>query len=65
MYSDCMTAERPPIELLPRDLQPYRRGNASDGEHEVRAPCAGCTVLMPTRQPVVGRDGVYLARPMA
>ncbi|MBX3602716.1 MAG: succinylglutamate desuccinylase/aspartoacylase family protein [Rubrivivax sp.] len=38
---------------------------ASDGEHEVRAPCPDCTVLMPTRQPIVGREGVYLARPMA
>lgn len=38
---------------------------ATDGEHEVRAPCPDCTVLMPTRQPVVGREGVYLARPMA
>ncbi|MBX3636058.1 MAG: succinylglutamate desuccinylase/aspartoacylase family protein [Rubrivivax sp.] len=38
---------------------------ATDGEHEVRALCADCTVLMPARQPVVGREGVYLARPMA
>lgn len=37
---------------------------AVDGEQEVRAPCADCTVLMPTRQPIVGREGVYLARPM-
>jgi predicted deacylase len=38
---------------------------ATDGEDEVRAPCDHCTVLMPTRAPVVGREGVYLARPMA
>ena len=38
---------------------------ATDGELEVRAPCARCTVLMPTRQPVVGREGVYLSRPVA
>jgi predicted deacylase len=38
---------------------------ATDGEHEVRAPCNGCTVLMPARLPIVGREGVYLARPMA
>lgn len=37
---------------------------ATDGEHEVRAPCADCTVLMPARLPIVGREGVYLARPM-
>lgn len=35
---------------------------ATDGEREIRAPEAGCTVLMPTRAPVVGREGVYLAR---
>ena len=37
---------------------------AVDGDDEIRAPCARCTVLMPTRQPIVGREGVYLARPM-
>lgn len=37
---------------------------ATDGDREVRAPCPRCTVLMPTRQPIVGREGVYLARPM-
>lgn len=37
---------------------------ATDGADEVRAPCGRCTVLMPTRQPIVGREGVYLARPI-
>ncbi len=37
---------------------------ATDGTLEIRAPCADCTVLMPTRQPIVGREGVYLARPI-
>lgn len=37
---------------------------ATDGAREVRAPCARCTVLMPTRAPIVGREGVYLARPI-
>lgn len=37
---------------------------ATDGDREVRAPCDQCTVLMPTRQPIVGREGVYLARPI-
>ena len=37
---------------------------ATDGADEVRAPCDRCTVLMPTRQPIVGREGVYLARPL-
>ena len=37
---------------------------AIDGDEEVRAPCDDCTVLMPTRAPIVGREGVYLARPI-
>jgi predicted deacylase len=38
---------------------------ATDGTAEIRAVCADCTVLMPTRRPLVGREGVYLARPVA
>ena len=38
---------------------------ATDGSDEIRAPCADCTILMPTREPVVGREGVYLSRPIA
>ena len=34
---------------------------ATDGGQEIRAP-EDCTILMPTRQPIVGREGVYLAR---
>jgi predicted deacylase len=37
---------------------------AIDGDEEVRAPCKDCTILMPTRKPVPGREGVYLARPL-
>lgn len=37
---------------------------ATDGAEQIRAPCDDCTVLMPTREPVVGREGVYLARPI-
>ena len=37
---------------------------ATDGGDEIRALCADCTVLMPTRTPIVGREGVYLARPL-
>lgn len=37
---------------------------AVDGEQEIRALCAGCTVFMPTREPIVGREGVYLTRPL-
>ena len=39
---------------------------ASDGTAgEIRASCDDCTVLMPTRAPIVGREAVYLARPLA
>lgn len=38
---------------------------ATDGAEEIRAPCAHCTVLMPARRPTVGREGVYLAEPIA
>ena len=34
---------------------------ATDGPHEIRAP-QDCAVLMPTREPIVGREAVYLAR---
>ena len=37
---------------------------ATDGEHEIRALCPRCTVLMPARVPIVGREGVYLTRPL-
>jgi hypothetical protein len=38
---------------------------ATDGDEEIRAPCDHCTVMMPTRRAIVGREGVYLTRPMA
>ena len=34
---------------------------ATDGSTEIRAP-EDCTILMPTREPIVGREAVYLAR---
>lgn len=37
---------------------------ATDGTHEIRALCNRCTVLMPARLPIVGREGVYLAKPI-
>jgi predicted deacylase len=37
---------------------------ATDGSDEIRAPCDECTVFMPTRAPIVGREGVYLTRPL-
>ena len=38
---------------------------AMDGDIEIRALCEDCTIVMPNRYPVVGREGVYLTRPMA
>lgn len=37
---------------------------ATDGPLEVRAPCDNCTILMPAREAIVGREGVYLAKPI-
>lgn len=38
---------------------------ATDGEEgEIVAPCDDCTVFMPTREPIIGREAVYLTRPM-
>lgn len=38
---------------------------ASDGAAgEIRAPCDECTVFMPTRRPIVGREAVYLTQPL-
>ena len=34
---------------------------ATDGDTEIRAP-EDITILMPTREPVVGREGMYIAR---
>ncbi len=35
-----------------------------DGPNPIVAPCHDCTVFMPARVPIVGREGVYLTRPM-
>jgi predicted deacylase len=37
---------------------------AMDGDEPIHAPCDDCTLFMPTRQPIVGREGVYLTRPI-
>lgn len=38
---------------------------ATDGEAgDIRAPCDDCTVMMPTRAPIVGREAVYLTQPI-
>lgn len=38
---------------------------AVNGPDEIRAPCDDCTVFMPARAAIVGREAVYLTKPMA
>ena len=38
---------------------------ATDGPLEIRAPCDDCTIFMPAREAIVGREGVYLTKPLA
>jgi hypothetical protein len=47
-------------------FEAFQKGEliATDGDAEIRALCDDCTVLMPTRQAIVGREAVYLARPI-
>lgn len=35
---------------------------ARNGDEEIRSPCPDCTIFMPTRQPIVGREAVYLTQ---
>ncbi len=37
---------------------------ATDGPLEIRAPCDDCTIFMPARVAIVGREGVYLTKPL-
>ena len=37
---------------------------AVNGGEEIRSPCDDCTIFMPTRAPIVGREAVYLTRPI-
>lgn len=37
---------------------------ATNAGEEIRSPCDNCTIFMPTRMPIVGREAVYLTEPM-
>ncbi|MGE8657060.1 MAG: succinylglutamate desuccinylase [Achromobacter sp.] len=37
---------------------------ALNAGEEIRSPCDNCTIFMPTRMPIVGREAVYLTEPM-
>lgn len=47
-------------------LETFAKGEliATDGPEEIRALCDDCTVFMPARTPIVGREAVYLTRPL-
>ena len=36
----------------------------TDGDEEVRSPVDGCTIFMPSREATVGKEAVYLTRPL-
>jgi predicted deacylase len=48
-------------------FETFDRGEliARNGPEEIRAPCDDCTIFMPTREPIVGREAVYLTQPLA
>jgi hypothetical protein len=37
---------------------------AVNGEEEIRSPCDDCTIFMPARTAIVGREAVYLTKPV-
>lgn len=37
---------------------------AINGQDEIRAPCDECTIFMPTQRAIVGREAVYLTKPL-
>ncbi|MDM0022544.1 succinylglutamate desuccinylase/aspartoacylase domain-containing protein [Variovorax saccharolyticus] len=37
---------------------------ATQGPDEIRAPCDDCTIFMPAQRVIVGREAVYLTRPL-
>jgi predicted deacylase len=37
---------------------------ANNGPDEIRAPCDDCTIFMPAQRPIVGREAVYLTKPI-
>lgn len=47
-------------------LETFARGEliAIDGPDEIRSPIDKCTVFMPARSAIVGREAVYLTRPL-
>jgi predicted deacylase len=48
-------------------METFAKGEliATDGPDEIRSPCDGCTIFMPARRAIIGRELVYLTRPVA
>jgi predicted deacylase len=49
-----------------RGFEVFAKGEliATNGPDEIRAPCDNCTIFMPSREVVVGKEAVYLTRPL-
>ena len=47
-------------------LETFAKGEliGTDGTDQIHAPCDDCTIFMPARTPIVGREFVYLTRPV-
>jgi predicted deacylase len=47
-------------------LESFAKGEliVTDGTEEIRSPCDGCTIFMPARVHIPGRELVYLTRPI-
>jgi predicted deacylase len=47
-------------------MERFAKGDliATDGPDEIRAPCDDCTIFMPATAAIVGREAVYLTRPI-
>jgi predicted deacylase len=49
-----------------KGMETFAKGElvATDGAQEIRSPCDGCTIFMPAREAIPGRELVYLTRPI-
>ena len=49
-----------------KGMETFAKGElvATDAGDEIRSPCDGCTIFMPARQAIPGRELVYLTRPI-
>jgi hypothetical protein len=47
-------------------METFQKGEliATDGADEIRSPCDGCTIFMPARAAIPGRELVYLTQPL-